>query len=56
MLFIKIICLSWIMNPENLQTIDHINSKNITDNSIWNLRWATNNNKNLIKIHVVNPR
>lgn len=48
----KIICLSWIMNPENLQTIDHINSKNITDNSIWNLRWATRQQQELNK----NPR
>lgn len=36
----QLVALSFISNPENKPTVDHINS-NPQDNNISNLRWAT---------------
>jgi len=36
----RIVGITWIENPENKKTIDHINSVR-DDNSVINLRWAT---------------
>ena len=41
-----IIGQSWIPDPEILPTLDHIN-RNLSDNSIWNLRWAKYNQQAL---------
>ena len=46
----RIIGETWIPNPENLPTLDHINGKNISDNSIWNLRWATYHQQSLNQV------
>ncbi|AYV76739.1 MAG: HNH endonuclease [Terrestrivirus sp.] len=37
----RIIALTWIENPENKSTVDHINRIR-SDNRVENLRWATN--------------
>lgn len=36
----RLVALSFLPNPDNRQTVDHINADK-TDNSVGNLRWAT---------------
>ena len=42
----QLVALTFIENPENKPTIDHIN-KNPTDNRVCNLRWATHSEQNI---------
>ena len=46
----RLVALHFIENPLNLKVVDHIN-RDITNNTIQNLRWVTNsqNNQNSIK-------
>lgn len=37
----RLIALTFIPNPKNKPTVDHIKNKEITNNNINNLRWAT---------------
>ena len=37
----RLIASAFIANPENKPTVDHINSKEIRNNCIDNLRWST---------------
>ena len=48
----RLIALQWILNPDNLPQIDHID-RNRTNNHIDNLRWTSNseNNKNKTTNH-----
>jgi len=37
----RIVALCYIENPDNKPTVDHIKCKEITNNNVNNLRWAT---------------
>ena len=37
----RLVALCYIPNPDNKPTVDHILSKEITNNNVNNLRWAT---------------
>jgi len=41
MLVHRIVALCYIPNPDNKPEVDHILSKEITNNNVSNLRWAT---------------
>ena len=38
----QIVAICYIPNPDNKPEVDHINSKEKTNNNVSNLRWATN--------------
>ena len=45
----RIVALCYIPNPDNKPTVDHILSKEITNNNVNNLRWATRSEQNINK-------
>ena len=48
----RVIALCYIPNPDNLPEVDHINSLEITNNNVSNLRWAnrfTQNSNQVIR-------
>ena len=49
MLVHRLVALCYIPNPDNKPTVDHILRKEITNNNVSNLRWATRCEQNINK-------
>ena len=45
----RLVALCYIPNPDNKPTVDHILSKETTNNNVSNLRWATRSEQNINK-------
>ena len=45
----RLVALCYIPNPDNKPTVDHILCKEITNNNVNNLRWATSSEQNINK-------
>ena len=43
----RLVALCYIPNPDNKPTVDHILCKEITNNNVSNLRWATDSEQNI---------
>lgn len=49
----RAIALTWLPNPNNYRTVDHINQDK-QDNRVENLRWATDRTQGLNRFHKAN--
>ena len=45
----RLVALCYIENPDNKPEVDHILCKEITNNNVSNLRWATDSEQNMNK-------
>ena len=55
MLVHRLVALCYIPNPDNKPEVDHILSKEKTNNNVSNLRWATKSEQNINRsIHCTN--